>query len=158
MATISVATNPVVTDWPGNSAPARVKIRAADSVTWKAGELGYLDGSGHVTPVAGTGVTDAQYRFCETQATATSSSDVWVQALTNGCRLRMFVMTDGSSAAETALTRGTSYGVEAASNITHIDSGTASGKFKVVRFGSEMNEYEMTATMTPGIVLAEYTG
>ena len=150
----SAAVNPVVESWPGNSSPP-VTTETIVSATWKKGQLAYTN-SGAVTAVS-TAVTGAgAYQFMEDEAVATTSG--LVRRLTSGTRLLMRVRASAVDSAETVATLGTSYGVITASNVTYLDTDTGSGYFKVVAKGSSLEPIGMTAAMTPGVVLVEYTG
>jgi len=126
------AINPMVSNWPGNSAPPRTQLLAENSKTWKKGEFGYLI-SGTVTPVAGTGITNVTiFRFCETQISSTSTSTVWVQRIRAGTQMIMAVMDTGVAAAIAQSNVGTKYGIEGLSNVTYLDLNTTSGPFEVI--------------------------
>ena len=79
------AVNPKMIAAPSSAVvPRLVKIRAADSVTWKKGELAYLT-SGTVAPLSTTTGGALVYGiFAEEQTASTSSSDVWVYQLVDG--------------------------------------------------------------------------
>ena len=126
------AINPIIINWPGNSAPPRTELLAEDSKTWKKGEFGFLT-SGTVTPVVATGKTDVTiFRFCETQTDSTSTSTVWVQRIRAGTQMIMAVMNAGTAAAIAQSNVGTKYGIEGLSNVTYLDLGTATGPFEVI--------------------------
>jgi len=109
---------------------------ATDSKTWKKGELFFLT-SGAPEPVAGSGKTNVWGIFAEDQATSTSSTTVWVKQLILDTLLEISVMNAASTAAIASTNIGTKYGVEALSNITYLDLGTASGQFEVTRLASD---------------------
>ena len=155
------AINPIITAWPGNSAPPRVKRLAEDSKTWKQGEIGYLT-SGTVTPISSaTGGTTAPYfQFCEDQTTSTSTSSVWVQEIQDGTEAVMFMTSDGSDTACDQANVGVSYGLYTASNITYIDENVTSGGDWMVIDLYSLRAPELHVVhgfnTAPGVVVARY--
>lgn len=69
--------NPYV--YAGPPLGAKEKVRAQDGYTWKSGQLARRD-SGVWMPVKTNGTT-AHGLFSDSQASATSSSDVWVERI-----------------------------------------------------------------------------
>lgn len=127
-------------------------IRAADGVTWKKGQLGYLT-SGTVTPISSAtgGTTAPYYMFAEDQTTATSSSDVKVIKLLPGCELEVYVTNNGTDAAIGTANRGTAYGFYTASNITHLDLNVTSGaEAQVSRLSAEYEPVRNATADSPG--------
>ena len=158
------AINPIVINWPGNSAPPRTTLVAEDAKTWYKGQLGIFT-SGTITPVATSGsVVTAVYRFCDDQTTATSTSTVQVQRITAGTRLIMAVQTNGTAGAIAQTNVGTKYGIENIGNVTYLDLGTASGPWLVVDLLSLvdpiMNAVQSYngSTGVPGWAIVEFTG
>lgn len=127
-------------------------IRAADSVTWKKGQIGYLT-SGTVTPISSaTGGTTAPYfMFAEDQTASTSSSDVKVIQLLPGCELEVYVTNNGTAAAIGVANRGTAYGLYTASNVTYLDVNVTSGAdWQVKRLAAEYEPVKNAAADSPG--------
>jgi len=153
------AVNPIVLSTPSPTGLELTLMLAEDSKTWKKGEFCILT-SGTVTPLVATGSTAIYGIFAEDQTTSTSTSTVPVYLLKAGTRLLMYVMTNGAAAAATVPTLGTKYGAEALSNVSYLDTGTASGQFLVIRKYStnnpEMDGYS-DADAAPGLVEAEFT-
>ena len=160
MATVaSTATAPRILSWPGNSAPAAEEVLPVASATWKKGEFGYDDGSNTITPVTTT-VVDAQYVFLDDRDTAANTTKARVQRLAAGTRILIRTSSSGADEIEGATcVRNGTYNVIAHGTQTHatvLDSAVSTAnKFKVVQFGSELNEYEYTAALTPGFVVVE---
>jgi len=154
------AVNPEVLSTPSPQGLPKQKIRAVDGDTWKKGEMGFMT-SGEIEPVVTAGKTDVYAIFAEDQATSTSSSDVWVRRLIAGTRLYMFVMTNGSAASASTAVEGTAYGAEALSNVCYLDTGTATGQFRVIRDASNAQPFEDTKSdmdAAPGKVEVEFLG
>ena len=155
------AINPTITSWPGNNAAPRTSRLAEDSKTWKKGEIGYLT-SGTVTPISGAtgGVTAPYFRFCEDQATATSTSSVWVQEIMDGTEAIFFMTTDGTDVVCDAANVGLSYGLYTASNITYLDENVTSGaEWLVVDLMANRNTIQNADRLystAPGVVIARY--
>ena len=151
------AINPIVLSAPNNVMPLTPML-AEDSKTWKQGEMCILS-SGTVTPLVNNGSTAVYGIFAEDQATSTSTSTVWVNRLTEGTRLLMFVMTSGTAATADTAEVGVRYGAEALSNVSYLDTGTSSGQFQVIRTYADMAPYRDAYSDTeaaPGLVEVEY--
>jgi len=155
------AINPIIINWPGNSAPPRTQRLAEDSKTWYKGQIGYLT-SGTVTPISSaTGGTTAPYfRFCEDQTTSTSTSTVWVQEIPDGTEAIMFMTNNGTAGACDQANVGLSYGLYTASNITYIDENVTNGAdWMVVDLMSLRDPIMHTVhgfNTAPGVVIARY--
>jgi len=148
------AINPVVLSTPSPQGLTKVRMLAEDSKTWKKGEFCFLT-SGTVTPLVATGSTAIYGIFAEDQATSTSTSTVEVYKLEDGTRLKMFVMTNGVAATAATAEIGVKYGAEGLSNVSYLDTGTATGQFEVDSAGSTNNDLEdakMDMDAAPGVV------
>lgn len=129
-----------------------VTERAADSVTWKKGQIGYRS-SGLWTPISSaTGGTTAPYcMFAEDQDTSTSSSDVKVIKLLPGCELEVYVTNNGTAATIAAANLGTAYGLYTASNVTYVDLNVTSGAdWQVKRLAAAYEPVKNAAADSPG--------
>lgn len=129
-----------------------VTRRAADSVTWKKGQIGYFN-SGVVTPVSGlTGGDTAPYvMFAEDQNTNTSSSDVKVHLLQPGCRLEIQVTSGGTDTTVAAANIGTKYSLREDSNICTLDKNdTTNADWEVERLAAEYEPARNAAADSPG--------
>jgi len=135
------AVNPTVLSTPSPQGLPLVEMTAEDGVTWKKGEMAFLD-SNDPDPVITTGKTDVFCIFAEDQDTSTSSTDVWVRRLVPGTRLAMFVTNDGTDGTAGSLAIGTAYGVYGKSNVSYVDLNTTSGQFKVIRVMSDASDYD----------------
>lgn len=154
------AVNPEVLSTPSPQGLPLISMAAVDSKTWKKGEIGFMT-SGEVEILAATGKTNVYCIFAETQSTSTSSSSVWVRRLVPGTRLSMFVMTNGVAATAATAVVGTAYGVEGLSNVSYLDTGTASGQFKVIRMmsdASDLDDNRSDMDAAPGKVEVEFMG
>jgi len=92
-------------------------VLAADSKTWKAGEIGLFT-SGAALPVESDG-TVAQLMFLRDQDTSTSSTEVWVGLITADMVFEGFEL-DGVLA---STNRGESYSCDVTSNHFTVDVG-----------------------------------
>lgn len=130
---------------------ALVKIRAADSKTWKRGEIGTLS-SGTVQPISGaTGGTAPYCQFAEDQNTSTSTSDVWVYIIPDGAEFEIYVTSNGSDAAIGQANVGTKYALYTASNVTYLDVSVTSGAdCEVLRCAADYEPEQNAAADTPG--------
>jgi len=129
-----------------------VTRRAADSVTWKKGQIGYFT-SGTVTPVATlTGGDTAPYvMFAEDQAASTSSTDVKVHLLQPGCRMEIQVTNNGTDAAVGAANLGLKYSLREDSNICSLDvNDTTNADWEVERLAAEYEPARNTTAGSPG--------
>lgn len=134
------AINPTVLSTPSPQGLPLQQILAADSVTWKKGEILYLS-SGTVTPVSSAtgGATNPHYIAAEDQNTATSTSTVWVRKIEPGTRLKMYLTNNGTNALESAFTKGTKYAAYTASNVAYADVNvTSNADFEYERGGSDV--------------------
>lgn len=159
-----VATNPKVLNTPSPIGLARRKYLAADSKTWKKGELCYLS-SGTVAPLATTTGSALVFGIlAEDQDTATSSSYVWVYVLEEGTKLQMFITNNGSStgASENDLTIGTAYEAYTASNVSYLDvNASTNAQFKVISLWTDDNDelaafHSHTKDSEPGIAIVQF--
>lgn len=128
------------------------KIRAADSVTWKKGEIGYLT-SGTLTPISSAtgGTTAPYYQFAEDQATSTSSTDVWARLLEVGTRMEVYVSNNGTDAAIGVANLGTKYGLYTTSNVCRLDVNVTSGAdWEVDRLAADYEPEQNATADSPG--------
>lgn len=134
-----------------------INLEAADGVTWKAGEFGYLS-SGKVTPVSGaTGGTAVYCIFAENQDTATSSSTVPVRVVQDGALFEIYVTNNGTDAAIATANIGTKYGIYTGSNISYLDVNVTSGAdFEVVKLAAVYEPEENLAADTPGKCIVKF--
>ena len=153
-----IAVNPRVISTPSPQGLALVGLLAEDSKTWKRGEIGFLT-SGTITPLVATGKVNVYSIFAEDQATSTSTSTVKVRLLEEGTRLLISVMTNGTAATAATPVIGTKYGVRGLSNVSYLDTGTASGQFEVMATFASKNvlrdTYEDTEA-APGLVEVKF--
>lgn len=147
MASNFTATNPIIL----SSGCALREMLAANSVTWKKGELGYLT-SGTVTPVSGaTGGKSVYCQFAEDQDTATSSSNVWVRVLKPETILEVYVTaTNGTAAAIGVANMGVKYGIYSASNVCTLDTAQTAGDFEVIALSANYDAERNATANTPG--------
>jgi hypothetical protein len=131
--------------------PRLVKIRAADSVTWKKGELAYLT-SGTVAPLSTTTGGALVYGiFAEEQTASTSSTDALVYQLVDGCRLEIYVTNNGTDAAIGVANRGTSYAAYTKSNVSYLDVNvTSNAQFEVEQLAAEYEPTRHATADAPG--------
>ncbi len=155
------AVNPKLLSTPSSVGLPEVNMLAADSKTWKKGELCELS-SGTVQPL--DGASSAIYGiFAEDQATSTSTTTVKVLRLVSGTRLEMYVTTNGTDAAIGTANIGVGYDAYEASNICYMDiNGTTGAQFKVVRlfpdYQAERAVFDgNTNATTPGICEVVFT-
>jgi hypothetical protein len=156
------AGNPKVLSTPSPIGLPEERHLAADSKTWKAGELCYFS-SGTIAPLSSATGGSAVYGILpEAQSTATSTSTVNVLKLEEGTRLQMAITNNGTDAASSALTKGTGYDAYTKSNVSYIDAnGTTGAQFKVIDTFENLNEelasyHSHTSSSTPGIVIVEF--
>lgn len=152
------AVNPKVLNTPEPTGMDLTKIRAADSQTWKRGQLLYIS-SGTPAACSTTGRTTVAWMAAEDQATSTSSTDVWVYTLVPGMRMLIYVMNAGTAATAASAVVGTRYGIRDLSNVSYLDVATTSGQFEVIRAHSAANDlgdkwYDCDAA--PGLVEVEF--
>jgi hypothetical protein len=153
------AVNPEVLSTPSPQGLELIQMLAADSKTWKKGELVILS-SGTVTPLVNSGSTAVYGIFAQDQDTATSSSTVWIRILEIGTRLNMFVMTNGTAATAATAEIGVKYGAEGLSNVSYLDTGTANGQFQVIRTYANkapLQDGYVDTEAAPGLVEVEFT-
>ena len=119
-------------------------LLVADSQTWVKGTFCLLS-SGTVTPLTNSGSTAVYGIFAEDQATATSTTSVWVYVLVEGTLLDMYV-SNGTASTVSVANLGTAYGAEtvgsAGSEYCSLDLGTASGQFRVERLMPDVEPHK----------------
>ena len=116
------------------SLPLR-KMRAANSQTWKNGQIGALS-SGTIIPNSTASATNAYCQFAEDQATSTSSSDVCVRLLEDGAEFEISCYATNQVSAIATSNIGSRYGIITVSNVTYLDLDTANGQFEVIELAS----------------------
>jgi len=154
-----IAVNPEILSMPSPQALPLRYLLAEDNKTWKKGEFCILT-SGTVTPLVASGSTAVYGIFAEDQATSTSTSSVPVRILQIGTRLAMSVMTSGTAATAATAEIGVKYGARGLSNVSYLDTGTASGQFQVVGPLSAYDEYsdsQFDTDAAPGRIIADFT-
>ena len=117
--------------------------------SWSAGQLVYLNGSGHLATCASDGVL-IRYLALETQADpADAVTTAKVVRLTRNMLLEMSVTTG----AVTTANKGLQYSLDVTSNLCSVDTGdTGHVAFEVEELGYERNPSEFASTDDPGVV------
>lgn len=111
---------------------APVKVLAADSQTWKAGQWGYF-ASGEAT-FCDDDATVIQFVFLEDQTTSTSTTSVRIAYIKPGMLFEMFELNGTIGNAN----RGESYALDLTSNILTVDvDDTGHDAVQVIKLGVE---------------------
>jgi len=139
--------------WLVSGAPLEaIKVRATDSKTWKAGEFGVYASAGTVEPIA-TDAVKVNVVFLQDQTTSTSSTDVWVAAITAEHVFEGFVSTDDADAAATVANVGNDYGIHVGSNYHTVNTNeTSNVAVCVVDYAALYSPYTDTTSTSPGKV------
>jgi hypothetical protein len=150
MASNFTAVNPKVLSTPEPTGLPLVYELAANSKTWKKGQIGEKS-SGLWQPIGTTGVTGPYCIFAEDQDTSTSSTYAWIRKIEPGTRLEIYVAANGSASAIGAANLGTKYGIRTASNIAYLDTAQTSGAdFEVEDLAARYEPIQNAAADTPG--------
>ena len=131
--------------------------RAADSITWKAGQPGYFDTDGLCAVLATDGV-NASFIFSSDQDTATSSSDVKIERILNAStRFVGFISQDDADTVAAATQVGDQYGIHVGSNVATVNVNETSNVAVMVDALLYQEEGYMNAsTDDPGQVIFHY--
>lgn len=133
---------------------AKEKVRALDGQSWKSGQPCWID-SGYWRPMATDG-TRFQGIFADSQASAASSSDVWVQRInTSETQLVAFASFDDSDAGmEEFKFNGTKLGIHVGSNSSTINKNETTATCVTMRFPLWAKEgYKNLSTDDPAAVV-----
>ena len=152
MASNFTAVNPKVLSTPSPQGLPLVYELAADAQTWEVGDWLYRS-SGVWTPISGaTGGVTAPYGIAAAeQATATSTSSVWVRKVEPGTRCEVYVCNNGTAAAIGAANLGTKYGLYGAAGVTQVDVNvTTDADWEVYDLAARYEPIQKAAADTPG--------
>jgi len=145
--------NPRVLTTPSPVGLALRNMLAANSKTWKNGQIGILS-SGTVLPNSTATASGAYCIMAADQDTSTSASMVDVRLLEDGTELEIYCYATSEVSAIATASVGTRYGIITASNITYLDLDTANGQFEVIELASsympERSSYDGSFDGTTG--------
>lgn len=154
------AVNPIIINWPGNSAPPRVKRQTTLAAAEKKGQILYLN-SGVLNAVTGAtgGVTGPYFRLCEDTGIVTTT-DVWVQEIPDGAEAIIWCTNNGTDSAVAQANVGTKYGLYETGNVTYLDLNvTSNADWMVVDLMSLRDPIMHTVhafNTAPGVCIARY--
>jgi hypothetical protein len=119
----------------------KVKQAAKDGQTWQAGQFGRRTDSGWV--LCKSAATSIQGQFLTTQATATSSSNVYVGVIpSNETKFKIGVTTGGNDAKAPATIIGANYGLGVNSSICTLSLGADTAGVEALHVEDIMSNLE----------------